>query len=57
MYFIPQKHVCPKCSFEMEYSEHHHPYGTPVITDGPICPKCYGQWLKDNFPVMQRIGK
>lgn len=53
VYFVPRKHECPKCKFTMEYSKHHHPYGTPVLDIGPICPKCYGNWLKDNFPIME----
>lgn len=55
MYFVPQKHKCPKCDFEMEYSKDYNPHCTPVTHKGPICPKCYENWLIENLPVMEKI--
>lgn len=52
VYYVPQPYTCPKCNFEMEYSCDHHPYGTPILDKGPICPSCWGKWLEDNFPIM-----
>lgn len=54
MYIMPQKYVCPK-GHEFMWSPHDQqeaPYikGT---NDGPVCPTCYNEWLRNTFQPSQ----
>jgi hypothetical protein len=53
MYLIPQKHRCPKCGFECSYGPH-DPFPAPVLSEGPVCPQCYANFLRQHCGVMQR---
>lgn len=51
-YYIPQPHKCPKCGHEQNYSIDALTL-PPIML--PICPVCYVEWMKANFPVMVRM--
>jgi hypothetical protein len=55
MYQIPLEHVCPKCGFEAKYGPH-DPFPAPVLSEGPICPKCYADFLRQHCGVMRYEG-
>jgi hypothetical protein len=52
VYRVPTPHVCTKCGFEVNYSAEHWQYNVPILDDGPICPRCYGEWMMKTFPIM-----
>lgn len=52
MYLMPQPFQCEKCGFECNYGEH-DPFGAPVLSEGPICPKCYADFLRAHCGVMR----
>lgn len=54
MYLIPQPHKCPKCGHKQGYSE--DCLSVPPIAL-PICPKCYIEWVRATFPMMQQTNK
>lgn len=55
-YFVPKKHKCDKCGFEMEYSESlEYPF-LPVSEDGnPFCYKCLIEFISKNVPEMRKV--
>lgn len=50
-YIIPRPHRCPKCDYECTYGPHDS-FGAPVLNDGPVCPQCYANFLRDHCGVM-----
>jgi len=53
-YQVPMPYKCPKCGLECTYSPHnYHP--APAFQDGPICPKCWGEFIRSVAPVMERV--
>ena len=55
-YFLPQKHKCDKCGFEMEYSQS-DTYKFLPISDGgnPFCYKCLIEFIAKNVPEMKQV--
>lgn len=51
MYILPQPHECPKCGFVCKYGPDDL-FPAPVFDEGPLCPKCYGEFLRANCGVM-----
>lgn len=55
MYLMRLKYICPKCSFETLYGPH-DPFDAPVLSEGPICPRCYANFLREHCGVMVNQG-
>lgn len=57
MYLVPQPYRCPKCGFESNYGPH-DPFGAPVLSEGPVCPQCYANFLRKYCGVMapEKVG-
>lgn len=51
VYLIPQDYHCPKCGYECKYGEH-DPFQAPILAEGPVCPQCYANFLRDHCGVM-----
>ena len=52
MYFPKRPHQCPRCGFECDYGPH-DPFSAPVLSEGPVCPQCFANFLRDHCGVMQ----
>ncbi len=54
MYFIPQTYVCPKCDFDMKYTQSSTYAFLPISENGrPFCYKCLINFITENVPVMK----
>jgi hypothetical protein len=52
MYVYPQEVKCPRCEFTCTYGPS-DPFHAPILSEGPICPKCYADFLRQHLPVME----
>lgn len=55
----PDKYKCPKCGEVGRYPGSINPGNIITITipelEGVYCMRCWGQWLVDNIPKMEKI--
>lgn len=56
MYLTPRQYRCQKCGFECQYGEH-APFPAPILSEGPVCPKCYADFLREHCGVMASVEK
>lgn len=56
MYVLPRPYKCPQCGHECQFSPQCG-HGAPVLNDGPICPKCWGEFVLSVAPVMKRVPR
>lgn len=54
MYILPQPYKCPKCGHECQYSPHDG-HGAPVFNAGPVCPRCWGEFVLSVAPIMDCV--
>lgn len=57
MYILPQKYACKKCGLEVQWTPGDHELTPRVYIEKypqPICPKCWNDWLLENFQTMER---
>ncbi len=58
MYFLPTKHKCPKCGFEMDYGTSNSYSFLPISEGGnPFCYKCLIGFIAGNVPLMKEVKK
>lgn len=50
-YRYPREHRCSKCDFECKYGPD-DPFPAPILSEGPVCPQCYANFLRDHCGVM-----
>jgi DNA-directed RNA polymerase subunit RPC12/RpoP len=53
MYFVPQEYKCDWCNHEFVWGQSDG-HSAPVIKEGPVCPKCWEGYLKENFGIGKR---
>jgi NAD-dependent SIR2 family protein deacetylase len=46
-YYVPRPYKCPTCNTKFGWSIHHD----PINLGEPYCPKCYGEFIKNNVPM------
>ena len=54
MYILPQPYKCPKCGHEYQYSPHDG-HEMPVFNAGPVCPRCWGEFVLSVVPIMDCV--
>ena len=54
MYILPQQYKCPKCGHECQYSPHDG-HEMPVFNAGPVCPRCWGEFVLSVVPIMDCV--
>lgn len=54
-YQCPQPYKCDRCGHEMQYTPHErHP--APVVSDDPVCPKCFERFIREHCGILQYSG-